>query len=86
MGTPDGTPEIVVGGAPLEEYDDPNGKTDEDGNIVKKPLLLLQKTEQILVEVEQEKQSNPLKLLENLLEWSRATFAFFIPIRPSFHN
>lgn len=59
VGTMDGKPEIIVGGAELELYDDPSGKLDEDGKILKKPLLLLQRTKQILVEIEQEKHSSP---------------------------
>lgn len=59
VGTLDGKPEIIVGGAALEQHEDPNRKIDEEGEIIKKPLLLLQKTKQILVEVDQEKQVNP---------------------------
>jgi ubiquitin carboxyl-terminal hydrolase 8 len=60
VGSPDGRPEIIVGGATLELHDDPDGRRDEEGNFIKKPLLLLQRTEQILVEVEEEKQSHSL--------------------------
>lgn len=58
VGSPDGKPEIIVGGAPLELHDDPDGRRNEDGNVVQKPLLLLHRTEQILVEVDEEKQSH----------------------------
>lgn len=55
VGTADGTPEIITGGAELEIYNDP---TDTDGTSPKKLLLLLKRTKQVLVEVEQERDGN----------------------------
>lgn len=68
VGTPDDKPEIIVGGAALEDHPELDGRTDEEGNVIKKPLLLLQRTKQILVEVEEEKHN------------TTAITAAFIPI------
>ena len=58
VGSLDGKPEIIVGGATLELHEDPDGRRDDEGNVIKTPLLLLHRTEQILVEVEEEKHSH----------------------------
>ncbi len=58
VGSLDGKPEIIVGGAILELHEDPDGRRDDEGNVIKTPLLLLHRTEQILVEVEEEKHSH----------------------------
>eukprot|EP00934_Nitzschia_sp_Nitz4_P002136 Nitzschia sp. Nitz4//scaffold46_size129759//49937//53329//NITZ4_003499-RA/size129759-snap-gene-0.24-mRNA-1//-1//CDS//3329552589//2136//frame0 len=59
VGTPDGKPVAISGGAELELFESINIPTVDGEEPVKEPLLLLRMLQQIMVEVEDEKPEDP---------------------------